>query len=106
MALETGRRLQTADSSSTKSRAIWSTALSDREHPPENSPESNSPESTRRTDATPPARILAATAVALASLAVAVVILFLTPADSGLAAACAVATTGLALAGQLSGPPR
>ncbi|MFI6642720.1 hypothetical protein [Streptomyces sp. NPDC050504] len=75
--------------------------MSDHEHPSE-----KPPEHVHHSTARPTARVFAAAAVAVASLATAVVILFLTPGDSGLAAAGAVATAGLALAGQLSGPSR
>lgn len=53
-----------------------------------------------------PVHIIAAAIVAVASLAAAVAILLVIPTESGLAAAGAVATTGIALAGRLGGLPR
>jgi hypothetical protein len=100
LALQTGHRLQAVPLRSAKSRAIWSTALSDHEHVPE-----KTPEDPRRAAELPRVHVIAAAAVAVASLTAAVIILVLAPNESGLTAAGAVATAGLALAGRLGGLP-
>ncbi|MER7929717.1 hypothetical protein ABTY96_42420 [Streptomyces sp. NPDC096057] len=50
-------------------------------------------------------RVIVAAIVAVASLTTTILILLVSPTESGLAAAGAVATAGFALAGRLSGPP-
>ena len=54
----------------------------------------------------PRANAVAATIVAIASMGAAITILILVPDDSGKAAAGAIATAGLALAGRLGSPNR
>jgi hypothetical protein len=100
LALQTVRRLQAAQLRSIKSRAIWSEPLTDPEYLPE-----NSSEDTHRITDLPRAHVIAAATVAVASLTAAVIILILAPDESGPAAAGAVATAGLALAGRLGNPP-
>ncbi|MEU6278497.1 hypothetical protein ABZ871_39845 [Streptomyces populi] len=56
--------------------------------------------------ALPRANAVAAVIVAIASLGAAVTILILVPDDSGKAAAGAIATAGLTLAGRLGSPAR
>ncbi|MFB6962336.1 hypothetical protein ACFCYB_36500 [Streptomyces sp. NPDC056309] len=54
----------------------------------------------------PRANAVAATIVAVASLGAAITVLILVPDESGKAAAAAIATAGLALAGRLGTPSR
>ncbi|RPF30357.1 hypothetical protein [Streptomyces sp. TLI_185] len=63
-------------------------------------------EEPRHVPALPRVNAVAATIVAITSLGAAVIILILVPDDSGKAAAGAIATAGLALAGRLGTPSR
>ncbi|WP_328692904.1 hypothetical protein OHA74_31915 [Streptomyces phaeochromogenes] len=100
LAFQASRRLQSAQLRFKKSRAIWSTPMSDHEHLPE------SPEDAHRTTDQPRISVIAATIVAVTSSAAAVTILILAPDESGAAAAGAVATAGLTLAGRLGSQSR
>ncbi|WP_328436808.1 hypothetical protein OHA71_06015 [Streptomyces sp. NBC_00444] len=74
---------------------------------PDHDPSPNaSEEASRHVLALPRANAIAATIVALATLAATIVILILVTDDSGKAAAGAVSTTGLALAARLASPSR
>ncbi|MFI0967660.1 hypothetical protein ACH4S8_40750 [Streptomyces sp. NPDC021080] len=85
----------------TKSRAIWSTALSDNDRAPEQKPTSR-----HRTIPKPRPHTVAAITIAMASMVLAVALLILAPDETGITASGAVATAGLSLAGRLAHPPR